>query len=295
MRTSHGFLGGIVLLCCAGGAAAGTDLSHSTAGTVADGSASIQYRLFEPAGVAPGEKAPLVLFLHGMGDRGTDNVAQTLRMGGLLDATRSGPHASYVLAPQLDTASWFQSFSGTPTDAMSLTVRALKQVIATGKVDASRIYVTGLSMGGMGTWDILAREPELFAAAVPMSGGGNTRDAAAIKDVPVWAFHGSADDLVPADATRDMIGALRDAGGSPRYSELAGAGHDIWDGLYEDASNTLYPWLFAQRRGGALAEFAPIDAAIVPAPQVVPEPGTLALVAVGGVALLSRRRPTRRA
>jgi predicted peptidase len=271
------------------GAFAGTDLSNSVTGSVADGSSSLPYRLFEPTGATPGEKLPLVLFLHGMGERGTDNVAQTTWMGGLVNATKGGQYASYVLAPQIDTSSWFQSYSDKPTEAMSLTIQALKQVISTQNVDTRRVYVTGLSMGGMGTWDILAREPKLFAAAVPMSGGGDTRTAAEIKGTPVWAFHGSADDIVPESATTDMIQALRDAGGSPRFTEIAGGGHEIWDGVYGDASNTLYPWLFAQQRDGT-ADFLPAAAALVPAPSAVPEPGTVAVLAIAGVALLGRRR-----
>jgi predicted peptidase len=278
----------------ANGAVAGTDLSNSVTGSVSDGSGSLPYRLFEPTGVAPDQKVPLVLFLHGMGERGTDNVTQTTWMGGLVNATRSGPYASYVLAPQIDTNSWFQSFSSKPTEAMSLTIQALKQVIHSENVDTSRVYVTGLSMGGMGTWDILSREPKLFAAAVPMSGGGDTRTASEIKDTPIWAFHGSADDLVPVSATENMIQALRDAGGTPRFTEVEGGGHVIWDPIYEDASHTLYPWLFSQHLGGdTAADVAAAASAVVPVPDAVPEPGTVAVLAVAGAALLGRRRRRR--
>jgi predicted peptidase len=289
MRRVVGLLGGVVLGLCANSAVAGTDLSNSLTGSVADGSSSLPYRLFEPTGVAPGQKLPLVLFLHGMGERGTDNVAQTTWMGGLVNATRSGQYASYVLAPQIDTNSWFQSFSDKPTEAMSLTIQALKQVISTQNVDTSRVYVTGLSMGGMGTWDILSREPKLFAAAVPMSGGGDTRTASEIKDTPIWAFHGSADNVVPERATTDMIQALRDAGGSPSFTEIEGGGHEIWDGVYADAGNTLYPWLFSQHLGDT-TDVAASASAMVSVPDSVPEPGTFAVLTIAGVTLLGRRR-----
>jgi predicted peptidase len=263
-------------------------------GSVSDGSASIPYRLFEPSGTTAGEKLPLVLFLHGMGERGTDNVKQTTWMSGLVHATQSGPYASYVLAPQIDPSGWFRSYNGKPTESMSLTIKALKQVMSSENVDTSRVYVTGLSMGGMGTWDILGREPGLFAAAVPMSGGGDTRTAGAIKDTPIWAFHGSADDLVPVSATENMIQALRDAGGSPRFTEVEGGGHVIWDPIYEDASHTLYPWLFSQHLGGdTAADVAAAASAVVPVPDAVPEPGTVAVLAVAGAALLGRRRRRR--
>src|SRR4051812_18082793 len=241
---------GLFIGVCARGAAA-TDLSNSITGSVTDGHSTVPYRVFEPQGLAPGQKAPLVLFLQGMGDRGTDNVSQTNWMGGLVNATKSGQYASYVMAPQIDTNSWFQSYSSTPTTAMKLTIEALKKVIDTENVDTSRVYVTGLSMGGMGTWDILGREPDLFAAAVPMSGGGDTRTASKIKDVPVWAFHGSEDSIVPVTETRKMIDALRDAGGSPKYTEVQGGDHVIWGPIYADESDTLYPWLFSQHKSAA--------------------------------------------
>src|SRR5205823_9552109 len=132
-------------------------------------------------------------------------------------------------------------FTSTPTPAMALTIQALKQVIASENVDPTRVYVTGTSMGGEGVWDILDREPNLFAGAVPMSGGGDVTTALTIKDIPIWAFHGSADTIVPVEDTRNMIQALRDAGGNPKYTEIAGGGHLIWDPIYQDVSHTLYP------------------------------------------------------
>jgi predicted peptidase len=292
----------LVALCAMTFQAAATDLSGSVTGSVSDGSKTLLYRLFEPK-IADGQKAPLVLFLHGMGERGADNVAQTTWMSGLLDHTQSGQYASYVLAPQIDTQSWFQSWTSTPTEAMSLTIKALQKVINTENIDTSRIYVTGVSMGGMGAWDILEREPKLFAAAVPMSGGGDVNSAAAIKDVPVWAFHGSNDPLVPVSATRAMIAALKDAGGSPKYTEVEGGGHVIWDPIYADAGDTLYPWLFSQHLGDAVAASptpvadpvvsASDPDAIVPVFGSIPEPGTIALITLTAAALFTRRkRPT---
>jgi predicted peptidase len=277
---------GVVVFSCASGALA-TDLSTSITGSVSDGKSSIPYRLYEPQGLQPGQKAPLVLFLHGMGDRGTDNVAQTEWMGGLVNNTRSGQYASYVLAPQIDTNSWFQSYTSQPTEAMKLTINALKKVINTENIDTSRIYVTGNSMGAMGTWDILAREPKLFAAAVPMSGGGDTRTAKTIKDIPIWDFHGSADTIVPVSASRDMIQALRDAGGDPRYTEVAGGDHVIWDPIYNDESHTLYPWLFSQHLSPSTIS---VEGNVVAEVANTPEPGSIACLAVAGMALLGRRR-----
>jgi dienelactone hydrolase len=185
---------------------------------------------------------------------------------------------------------------------MKLTLQAVRNVINTGNVDTSRVYVTGVSMGGMGAWDILQRDPKLFAAAVPMSGGGDPKSAEKIKDVAVWAFHGGADDLVPVSATRDMIGALKDAGGNPKYTELVGKGHAIWDPIYDDAGNTLYPWLFSQHNGdgeelvasaapAASPMFANVDAVagIAAIEAAVPEPGIAGIFATVGFTLLNRR------
>jgi hypothetical protein len=103
-------------------------------------------------------------------------------------------------------------------------------------------------MGGMGTWDALRWEPQTFAAAIPMSGGADPTTAPVIKDIPVWAFHGSADDIVPVTETRQIIQALQALGANPKYTEIPGAMHVIWNPIYYDASHTLYAWLFAQHK-----------------------------------------------
>ena len=269
-----------------------TDLSNSITGSVSDGSVTIPYRLFEPEGVEPGQKVPLVLFLHGMGNRGTDNVAQTQWMSELAQHTRSGQYAAYVLAPQIDTNMWF-SWGKDETEGMSLTVMALKQAMNDPHVDTSRIYVTGTSMGGFGTWDILTREPNTFAAAVPMSGGGDPSTASVIKDTPIWAFHGSVDSVVPVQMTRDMIQAVRDAGGSPLYTEVEGGDHVIWPQIYADENNTLYSWLFSQHLPGA-GDPTVIDPGVGTTPVLptdsTPEPSSVGLLALVGMGLLRRGR-----
>src|SRR5262249_36756895 len=161
-------------------------------------------------------------------------------MSQLVDHTRGGQYAAYVLAPQINTNQWFSSSGSQPTEAMSLTMSALKQVMSTENVDPTRVYVTGISMGSFGTWDILRREPGVFAAAWPMCGGGVSSPAPLVKDTPLWSFHGSADNIVSVDSTRNMIAAVRAAGGDPRYTEVPGGDHFIWPGIYGDATNTLY-------------------------------------------------------
>jgi predicted peptidase len=113
-------------------------------------------------------------------------------------------------------------------------------------VDASRLYITGLSMGGFGTWDALQRWPDRFAAAVTICGGGDTRMAAKIAHVPIWVFHGARDPVVKPDRSRKMVQAIKDAGGKPKYTEYPQAGHDSWTATYKDPE--VLKWLFAQRK-----------------------------------------------
>jgi len=265
-------------------AAASPDLSKSITGSASDGLGNtMPYRLFRPPGYdTPGAKFPLVLFLHGAGERGTNNTSQVnSHIDGLVNATQSAPYASYLLAPQVATGNQFVdvpfntgSFTNATAPAqsisMALTLQILDLVLSNTNIDTNRIYVTGLSMGGYGTWDILGRRPNLFAAAAPMSGGGNTSTAATIKNIPIWDFHGSADGTVPVSGSRDMIAALQAAGGVPKYTELAGQGHVIWAPIYTDTttSGQFYPWLFSQS---------------------VPEPGVIGLVAVA-LGMMGRRR-----
>jgi len=105
----------------------------------------------------------------------------------------------------------------------------------------------GLSMGGYGTWDMIQRNPQMFAAAVPICGGGDVTKAERIARLPVWAFHGNKDNVVPTSRSRDMIEAMRKAGGSPHYTESPGVGHGVWTVAFGDPE--LAKWLFAQRRG----------------------------------------------
>ena len=326
------FHAGVASLSLAFGAFShATNLSNSTTGTVSDGSASIPYRLFQPtdisSDVAAGKKVPLILFLHGMGDRGTDNVGQTYWMDQLQQKTASGQYGAYVLAPQISSSMWFSS-SGAESEAERLTMSALSAAMKNPNVDTSRIYITGVSMGSYGVWDLIRRDPSLFAAALPMSAGGDPSTASAVKNVPIWAFHAADDSVVPVSTTRDMVAAVKAAGGNVKYTELASGGHYIWPSVYEDASNTLYPWLFSQTTGADKLLTAspsdpvtdpttglPIDTALpitgtITTPVVgttvstdptvtgsaggvavtVPEPASMSLVAIGVVGYIGRRR-----
>jgi predicted peptidase len=122
-------------------------------------------------------------------------------------------------------------------------------VLATEAADPQRVYLTGLSMGGYGAWDLAARMPKRFAALLPICGGGDEATAARLASLPIWCFHGADDTVVLPGRSRSMIAAVKAAGGSPRYAELKGVGHDSWTPAYRDP--VVLDWLFAQRKGMA--------------------------------------------
>lgn len=216
----------------------------------------LKYRLLKPVGYDPSEKYPLVIFLHGAGERGDDNVAQLKHgMSDFCDPDLRERFPCYVLAPQCPREQkwadidWSKKELHVPAEIstpMSLVFEVVDQMLQDAALDKNRIYLTGLSMGGYGTWDCLHRRPNFFAAAIPICGGVSTDVAEQIKHVPVWCFHGGDDKVVPADYSRNIIASLRKAGGEPKYTEYEGVGHDSWSATY--ANPEIYDWLFSQRR-----------------------------------------------
>ena len=216
----------------------------------------LRYRLLKPLDFDPTEKYPLVIFLHGAGERGDDNVAQLKHgMKDFCDPSRREKYRCYVLAPQcpknarwadIDWSKKEMHIPAETSDSMKLVFEVVDRMVADAAIDKNRIYVTGLSMGGYGTWDCLYRRPDFFAAALPICGGVSTEVAESIKHVPVWCFHGADDKVVTVDYSRDMIASLKAAGGTPKYTEYPGVGHDSWSTTY--ANPQIYEWLFSQRR-----------------------------------------------
>jgi predicted peptidase len=210
------------------------------------------YRLFIPVGQHPGEPLPLIVYLHGSGGAGTDNRRQI--SGGNTAGTHiwttpalQAKHQAFVLVPQIPTdAQW----SATESDALApYAQRVLDLVARLSKefaIDADRIYLVGQSLGGFGVWDVVSKRPKLFAAAVPLCGGGDATRVRAARDVAIWAFHGTRDVVVPVQASRDMVAALKSVGSSVRYTEYPEAGHDVWRLAF--ANPELPEWMFAQRR-----------------------------------------------
>lgn len=195
---------------------------------------------------------PLVIFLHGRGESGTDNEAQ-LKWGVQNFATDElmKRHKPIVIAPQCtDDDSWGGlTYDATPkrgpmTKSMKQLLELIDTKIKTMQVDPSRIYITGLSMGGFGTYDAISRRPELFAAAVPVCGGGDTSIADSFAHIPMWIFHGADDDVVPASFSMEMQDALRKAGANPGLTIYPDTGHFSWLGAYDD--EMMIEWLFSQ-------------------------------------------------
>jgi predicted peptidase len=212
----------------------------------------MRYLLFVPKDYDKQKKYPLVLWLHGGGSVG-DDLQLLLRYGdkhGVRYFARPDNQSKYpsiIVAPQCpQNKSWGDPNSEQPTTEMRLVLEILEKVQADYSIDGRRLYVTGISLGGYGTWDIIGRHPEMFAAAVPICGGGKTSKASLMVKTAIWAFHGAQDEVVNVSESRKMIMAIRDAGGKPKYTEYNGVGHNSWERAFTEQD--LLPWMFAQRR-----------------------------------------------
>jgi predicted peptidase len=186
----------------------------------------------------PGRPWPLVLFLHGAGERGSDlDLAAVHGPPRLADDGHEFPFI--LVTPQCaESSQWVAE--------LSTLSGLLDEVVSTHRVDPARISVTGLSMGGFGTWSLAVRYPDRFAAIAPICGGLWMQSAAPIRHLPVWAFHGDADDVVPISATEEITSELRSLDADVRFTRYAGVGHDSWTETYDNPE--LYDWLLSHRR-----------------------------------------------
>jgi predicted peptidase len=219
----------------------------------------LPYRVLWPQGYDQSKKKkyPLVLFLHGAGERGDDNQLQ-LTHGTPLFLDNQEEFPAIVLMPQCATDDyWAQmvkdedqrryNFNERPNPSLAAVQKLLHTFIDTEKVDPDRVYLMGLSMGGMGTFELLAREPQTFAAAVPICGGTNPALVALYaKQVPLWIFHGTDDGVVAVKNSRRIVQQLATLGIVPRYTEYPGVNHNSWDHAF--AEPKLLKWLFGERR-----------------------------------------------
>lgn len=218
-----------------------------------------RYQVYLPYSYTSETRWPVILFLHGAGERGSDGLLQTAV--GLGPAIRRDPtrYPAITIFPQVPEDSLWV---GVPAEAA---MTALRQTLDEFSTDASRVYLTGLSMGGHGTWYLAYRYPESFAAVVPICAWVSARErlppsaavvpaedgepfealARRLKDVPVWIFHGEVDGVVPVEESREAAAALESAGADVRYTELLGVDHNSWDAAF--GSVEFSTWLFQQR------------------------------------------------
>jgi len=198
------------------------------------------YLLYLPKGYEPNtkEKYPLILFLHGMGERGDDlNLIKKHGIPKIVEQKDDFPFIA--LSPQCPG----NSFWTVELEALNA---LLDDVVTKYAVDVDRIYLTGLSMGGYGAWALAMEYPKRFAAIVPICGGGDTKNVSAIKDIPVWVFHGAKDSVVKLEESEKMVNALKECGGNIQFTVYPEADHDSWTVTYDNPE--LYKWLLKQSR-----------------------------------------------
>ena len=195
----------------------------------------LSYLLFLPEDYDKEKSWPLILFLHGAGESGSD-VDKVKAHGPpkIVETKKDFPFI--VVSPQSRRFGW-------NVDAL---IGLLDHVVSKYRVDRRRIYLTGLSMGGYGTWSLAARAPDRFAAIVPICGGGNPADAEKLKKLPIWVFHGAKDGTVPISRSEQMVEAIKAAGGNVEFTIYPDAGHDSWTETYADPK--LYKWLLKHQR-----------------------------------------------
>jgi predicted peptidase len=196
-----------------------------------------KYVIFVPKGYT-GEKAyPLILFLHGAGETGTDGKKQAVVGLGKAIKEQGDSFSFIAVFPQSQKRNWKAD-----SDDGKRALAILDEVEKGYKVDKKHVYLTGLSMGGYGTWSFAEAFPDRWAAIVPICGGGDPKTAEKIKNIPCWIFHGEADNAVPVAKSREMKKALMEAGAKEvEYTEYPGVGHNSWIKAYE--TKELYPWL----------------------------------------------------
>ena len=255
---------GILLLffLLPGKRASAQDLSLYAAKTyaAADG-LTLPYRILFPDGYEEGKKYPLILVLHGAGERGSDNEKQLTHGGKLfLDSAVRKKYEAIVVFPQCPAETYWASVqidrTKTPlaldfdytrpvTRPLNAAIELVRQLVREEKVDERCVYVTGLSMGGMGTFEAVYRNPGLFAAALPICGGGDTEHYKKVK-TPFWIFHGTDDAVVAVKYSRAMVEKLKDLKVKVKYTEYPGVNHNSWDSAFAEPG--LLRWMFKRRK-----------------------------------------------
>ena len=252
------------LLACMAFGGDAQDLSLYKKEWLVQGSDTLPYRILLPENYVPTKKYPVIFFLHGAGERGNDNEKQLVHGAKLFltDSIRKN-YPAIVVFPQCSERSFWSSVSfrfdsitkkrsfefsasAEPTIAMQLLLKLTDKVLKEFPINERQVYVMGLSMGGMGTFEIANRKPGLFAAAIPICGGGSPETAPVLAKVNWWVFHGAKDDVVLPIYSDIMVEALKKANASVKYTVYPDANHNSWDATF--AQPTLLSWLFSNKK-----------------------------------------------
>lgn len=258
MKKATTFLAVIFCLCLSLPAFAGDKLSFLKKQFTTNSGYQLKYRVLYPENYDPAKKYPLILFLHGAGERGNDNEAQLTHGGDLFASHKMRiEFPAIVIAPQCPSeVYWVDYKRPTPDDSrrvfypsnpITKELAAVKELVDSyvdkGLVDKANMHITGLSMGGIGTFDLVFRYPNLFVTATPICGGVNTKRAEQYKGKTVFRiFHGDADSVVDVQFSRDAYAALQKAGAKVSYKEYPGVNHDSWNNAF--AEPDYISWMF---------------------------------------------------
>lgn len=228
---------------------------------------SLPYRILYPKDFSTSKQYPVVLFLHGAGERGNDNTTQLVHGSALFSNEENRLNfPAIVIFPQCPKEDYWSNvavnrnqqplglkfqYDKGPTKALQLTMALMDSIVNESFVKKDQVYVMGLSMGGMGTFEILYRKPDMFAAAIPICGGGDT-EAAKIyaAKVPLWIFHGAQDNVVAPQLSLDMAAKIMEYGGQPNLSLYGDANHNSWDPAFKEPG--LLAWLFSLKQSESL-------------------------------------------
>jgi len=245
----------ITVALCGSGAPTGQNFSKETFTSNAD--FTLPYRLQKPEKEKNGETYPLIIFLHGSGERGQDNESQLVHIApSFMEDSYKKDYPSYVIFPQcpedhywgtVDVVDekWYVGESQKPSEAGQAVLDLIDDFIRKNPVDRSKIYIAGLSMGGFGTLDLIRHRPNMFAAAIAICGGGNRRYVNTYQHMPIWLFHGAQDPVVPVSLSREMETEYKGRGMEYRYTEYPDGEHNVWNQAWSEPD--LLPWLFSKK------------------------------------------------
>lgn len=216
---------------------------------------TLLFRLLFPLNYDATVKYPIIIFLHGAGERGTDNESQLNFAGQIFtDDEIMKNYPAFVLIPQCrEEFRWVEvdwslekhKMPESSSKPFTLLMPLIDKILLSYNIDKNRLYLMGLSMGGFGVWDLISRYPEKFAAAVPICGGGDEEQAVKLLNISIWAFHGNLDKVVLPSRSVNMIDAIKNAGGNPKFTLYPDVGHGSWHNAFSEPE--LFQWLFGQK------------------------------------------------